>query len=167
MKERDLRYGDLLSRPRASYRGALLPPEVKYFRWRSDREPGGGRGAAHSRSQRARAGSRVRRSAESSPGPIPRRPPPTGSKVLPVEEGSRAWGRPWHRAFAIAKGQGRRWPRRAIRDQARASARPRERAAAMRSLLRLAPCFCICLVIISTKVYVIMHKLMERAKSKD
>ena len=37
------------------------------------------------------------------PGPIPRRPPPTGSKVLPVEEGSWAWGR-------IVKGQGRRRP---------------------------------------------------------
>ena len=38
------------------------------------------------------------------------RPPPSGSKVLPVEEGSGAWGRPWCRTFAIAKGQGRRRP---------------------------------------------------------
>ena len=106
MKERDLGNGDQLSRPRAPFRGALLPPEVKYFRWRRDREPGGGRGAVHSQSQRVRAGSRVQSSAESSPGPIPRRPPPTGSKVLPVEEGlGGAWGRPWRRAFAIAKGR--------------------------------------------------------------
>ena len=36
-------------RTRAPYRGALLPPEVKYFRWRRDQEPGAGRGATHSR----------------------------------------------------------------------------------------------------------------------
>ena len=36
-------------------------------------------------------------------------PPPTERKVLSVEEGSGASGRPWHRAFAIAKVQGRQW----------------------------------------------------------
>ena len=58
------------------------------------------------------------------------------------------WGRPWRRVFAIAKGQGRRRP--GYKGLGTASARPiypRERAAAMHSLLRLAPqCFRICLV---------------------
>ena len=92
-KERDIGYGDQLS-PQGPERDLSCSPfslpriSHGYF----------------SSSQHVHA------CAASSPGPIPRRPPPTGSKVLPVEEGSGARRRPWRRTFAIAKGQGRRRP---------------------------------------------------------